>query len=298
MIRSLIVSILIVVCLASATDAQPIQVVATNSDILAITTEIGGSLVNVGLLLPSGMEPHSLPLRPSLIQKIRTARLLITIGLDHEPWLSGAVSSSGNTRVIPGGAGFVDCSGGVTLLDVPVGPVDRSRGDLHVFGNTHYWLDPTNVEKMVVHITHGLSRELPAKEQEIRERARAFLRDLKKRETEWRQRLSAIKGRKVVSYHSSFPYLAAFTGLEIVGTIELKPGIEPTPAHLAQLRETMKREGVHHILMEPWYNRQRASSLASDTGGKVIVIPPSTPEGKRIGDHIDSIVTLLVENMR
>ncbi|MBI4864560.1 MAG: zinc ABC transporter substrate-binding protein [Candidatus Riflebacteria bacterium] len=276
---------------------QPIKVAATNSDLAAITREIGKELVDVSLLLPPTVDPHSMPLRPSLIQKIREARLLITIGLDHEPWLPDAISSSGNARVNPGGPGYVDCSRGVSLAQIPTGPVDRSRGDLHIFGNTHYWLDPANVKIMAVHVTQALSGEIPGKREEIRSRARSFLTGLERRIGEWKTRLGPIAGKKVIAYHLTFPYLEAFTGIQVVDTIEMRPGIEPSPAHLAKLRDRMKQEKIRWIIMEPWYNKQRAVALASDVGAEVVVIRPSTPEGKTIGEHLDSLVAVLVKSM-
>ena len=274
--------------------AQP-RFVTTSSDLFALTKLIGGSDVAVENILPSGQEPHSLPLRPSVIQKIKTAQWLVTIGLDHEPWLPDAVSSSGNQRVAPGAPGYVDCSRGVTLLQVPSGSVDRSRGDLHIFGNTHYWLDPENVKIMSVHITQALSDAVPTKRDEFRNRERLFLKDLATRQARWRQELAPLAGTKVVSYHASFPYLAQFAGFDIEDTIEVKPGIEPTPSHLTQLIDEMKRDHVKLIVMEPWYNKQRAEGVASQTGAKVVTIPAQTPEGMNVLDNVDSIVKKLVE---
>lgn len=289
--RSLIA--LIVLALAAPIAAAPIKVVGTNTDLAALAQEIGGDLVEVSSLVPSQMEPHAMPMRPSLLQKVREARLLITIGLDHEPWLFDVLTSAGNGRVTQGGAGYVDVSGGIKLAQIPVGMVDRSRGDLHIFGNTHYWLDPRNGKIMAVHILQALQRELPEKTEELRGRCRALLADLDRRIAGWQQRLAPFRGTKVISYHLTWPYLEAFAGFTVVGTLEIKPGIEPSPAHLARLRELAKQEKVRHVVMEPYYNRQRAGALASDIGATVTVIPPSTPEGKRYADHIDAIVGLL-----
>jgi zinc/manganese transport system substrate-binding protein len=273
--------------------AQPIKVACTNSDLAAITREIGGDLVDVSSLVPSQMEPHAMPMRPSLIQKVREARLLVTIGLDHEPWLFDVVTSAGNGRTVQGGAGYVEVSGGIQLTQVPSGTVDRSRGDLHIFGNTHYWLDPRNGKIIAVHILQALTRELPAHREKLRDRARALLTDLDKRMVGWKRQLAPYAGIRTVSYHLTWPYLEQFAGFQVAGTLEIKPGIEPSPAHLARLRETIKQEKVRHIIMEPYYNRQRAASLAADTGAKVVVIPPSTPEGKRYAEHMDHVVQLL-----
>lgn len=273
------------------------RIVTTNADLFALVTRLGEKDVEVVNILPAGQEPHSMPLRPSVIQKIRQAQWLITIGLDHEPWLPDAINSSGNQRVAPGAAGYVDCSRGVRLAQIPTGQVDRSRGDLHVFGNTHYWLDPENVKIISVHITNALSAAVPQKREEIRNRARKFLGELAQHEQKWRQETAALRGAKVVTYHASFPYLSQFVGFDIVGTIELKPGIEPTPSHLGSLIDMMKAQHIKVILMEPWYNRTRAGAVANQTGAKVVSIQPSTPEGTGILEHIDSIMKLLAESL-
>ena len=273
--------------------AQPINVACTNADLAAIAREIGGNLVNAQSLVPAEMQPHSMPLRPSLLQKIREARLLLTIGLDHEPWLFDAVTGAGNGRVVQGGSGYVDVSGGIRLLQVPTGVVDRSRGDLHIFGNTHYWLDPRNGKIMAVHILQALTRELPNHREALRSRARAFLADLDRRIVGWQKRLAPYRGTRVVSYHLTWAYLEAFAGFSVVGTLEIKPGIEPSPAHLGRLQTVMKNDKVRLVLMEPFYNRQRAQSLATSAGAKVVLVPPSTPEGIRYGDHLDRVMGIL-----
>lgn len=277
--------------------AQP-KIVTTNSDLYALVKRIGGTEVQAANILPAGQEPHSLPLRPSVIQKIREAQWLITIGLDHEPWLPDAISSSGNQRVAVGSPGYVDCSRGVKLVDVPTGGADRSRGDLHVFGNTHYWLDPENIKIMSVHVTHALCDAVPAKAAEFRTREKKFLADLASHEARWKQETAPLSGTKVVSYHASFPYLAQFVGFTVAGTVEVKPGIEPTPSHLSQLIEMMKKDHVRFIIMEPWYNRSRAESVASQAGAKVIQLAPSTPEGADILDHVDEMMKKLADGLR
>jgi zinc/manganese transport system substrate-binding protein len=282
---------------ASGALGQPIKVATTNSDLYAITRELGGSLVQVENLLPSTQEPHSMPLRPSLISKVRDCRVLITIGLDHEPWLLDAINAAGNPRVAVGSPGYVDCSRGVRLLQVPVGQIDRSRGDLHVFGNTHYWLDPANIRIMSVHVMKALQAELPAQAQNIRARETAFLANLDAHIAQWRAKLARLRGTKIVTYHLSFPYLAEFGRFDIVGTVEVKPGIEPTAAHLAQLREIMKRDKVKFIVMEPWYNQNRARSLAADVGARVIVVYPSTPEGQTVAQHLGHVIDTLLSGM-
>lgn len=289
--------VLLLACLAQAASAEKISVVCSSSDLHALTRQIGGDLVDASLMVPAGMEPHAMPLRPSLIQKIRQARLLVTIGLDHEPWLFDAITSAGNGRVQQGGPGYVDCSPGIERLQVPVGSVDRSRGDLHIFGNTHYWLHPKNARVIAVHITQALSKELPEQREVIRDRARQLLTELDAKTAEWKKKLARVSGVKVVSYHLTWPYLEQFAGFEVVGTLEIRPGIEPSPAHLAKLKQTMQQQGVKWIIMEPYYNRGRAEGLARDAGANVLAIPPSTPEGQTFVQHFGTIVDKLASSL-
>lgn len=295
--KDLLSILLVLACLAHPASAEKISVACSSSDLFAITKQIGGELVDASLMVPAGMEPHAMPLRPSLIQKIRQARLLVTIGLDHEPWMFDATTSAGNGRVQQGGPGYVDCSPGIERLQIPTGAVDRSRGDLHIFGNTHYWLNPRNARVISVHITQALSRELPERREEIRNRARQFLTELDAKTAEWRKKLARVSGVKVVSYHLTWPYLEQFAGFEVVGTLEIRPGIEPSPAHLARLKQQMQQQGVKWIIMEPYYNRGRAEGLARDAGAQVLAIQPSTPEGQTFIQHLDSIVDKLASSL-
>lgn len=271
--------------------AGPLTVVATNSDIGAIAKEIGGTDTRVEVLVPPAMDPHNLPLKPSVIQRIQEADVLLTVGLDHEPWLQDALTAAGNRSVLPGGKGYVDCSPGVPLLEVPSGPVDRSRGDLHIFGNTHYWLNPNNAKIIAIHITHGLSERMPEQKEEIRNRARSFLRSLDQKIQDWKRRLSRHEGTPIVTYHRTWPYMADFGGFRIVDTVEMLVGVEPSPKHIARLTERMKREGIRAIVMAPYFNKSQAQSIASRADATVHVIAPSTPEGQTYTQHMERVVS-------
>lgn len=288
-----ILALVTMLALAAGPAVAAVRVVCTNSDIHAIAREIATSDFDISLLVPPDLNPHSVPMRPSMIQKIRQADILITIGLDHEPWLMDALTSSGNNKVMPStsGFGYVDVSRGVELLQVPTGgSISRAAGDIHVFGNTHYWLHPKNGRIMAFHIQKALAAALPAKEAEIKDRARAFLKDLDARTAKWKQRMAPYRGTKVASYHLTWAYLENFLGLELVGTVEPKPGIPPTPAHVAGLKELMKRDKVKVLMVETYYNSDTANSVASEAGGRAVTLAPSTPENGRYADHLESLI--------
>lgn len=288
------IALILAACLSSPAAAAPtIRAAVTNSDLAAVTTEIGGPAVEVTLLVPSQMNPHSMPLRPSMVQKVRESDLLITIGLDHEPWLQDLTTASGNGAVQTGGPGHVDCSAGIQLLRVPTGPVDRRSGDLHIFGNTHYWLDPANMRVAAVHILKALCKKQPGQTEALRDRARKFLTELDAKIVDWKRRMAPFRGTKIVTYHESWPYLESFAGFDVIGTVEMRPGIEPSPAHLAKLGESMRQAGVKLLLMAPCYNRRQAESAAKASGAKVVSLVPSTAEGKRYSEHMEMLVSRL-----
>ncbi|MBI4870314.1 MAG: zinc ABC transporter substrate-binding protein [Candidatus Riflebacteria bacterium] len=294
MFEKLTVTLFLAVCLgAPAVAAPPLRAAVTNSDLAAVTTELGGPAVEVTCLVPSRMNPHAMPLRPSMVQKVREADLLITIGLDHEPWLQDLTTASGNGSVQTGGPGYVDCSAGVRILRVPTGPVDRRAGDLHIFGNTHYWLDPANIRIAAVHILKALCKKRPDQTDALRDRARKFLTDLDAKMVDWKRRLAPFHGVKLVTYHESWPYLEAFAGFQVLGTVEMRPGIEPSPAHLAKLAQAMRQAGVKLLLMAPCYNRRQAESAAKASGAKVVSLEPSTAEGKRYSEHMEMLISRL-----
>jgi zinc/manganese transport system substrate-binding protein len=188
----------------------------------------------------------------------------------------------------------VDCSRGIDLLQVPTsGSISRAAGDIHVFGNTHYWLHPKNGRIMAFHIQKALAARLPEKENEIKDKARALLKDLDARTAQWKQRMAPYRGTKVASYHLTWAYLEDFLGLQLIGTVEPKPGIPPTPAHVAGLKEKMKREKVKVLMVETYYNQDTANGVAADAGGQAVVLAPSTPEGETYADHLESLFAKL-----
>jgi ABC-type Zn uptake system ZnuABC Zn-binding protein ZnuA len=233
-------------------------------------------------------DPHFVEAKPSFILQLQNADLFAFVGLDLEiGWMSLLVDGSRNPKIRPGAAGYVDVSRVIPVIDVPTGLVDRSLGDIHALGNPHYWLDPANGRRIAWLFRDKFTQLDPAGASIYTGNAKAFEARLGAAEQAWAADLAKIKGKPVVAWHTSWRYFAEFTGMNIVGFMEPKPGVPPSPSHLAGLIQTMKRTGAKVIVMEPFYDRKTAEFVASKTGAKVLVLPPSVGGRKGVDDYVD-----------
>jgi len=201
------------------------------------------------------------------------------------------IQGARNPRVSPGGSGHLDVSKAIEVLDRARTNVDRGMGDVHALGNPHYWLDPDNGRKIARFFEHKFSELDPRNSAVYAANRNAFEDRLNAAEKAWRPQVAAIKGKPIVAYHTSWKYLAEYTGVNIVGFMEPKPGVPPSPSHLAGLILQIKRTGAKAIIMEPFYSRKDADFVAGKTGAKVVILPPSV--GGLRGQKIDSYVELL-----
>ncbi|MFP5344160.1 MAG: metal ABC transporter substrate-binding protein, partial [Gammaproteobacteria bacterium] len=211
-------------------------------------------------------------------------------------WLPPLLQAARNPRVLPGGAGYLDLSRTVPLLGVPSAPVTRAMGDVHAQGNPHYWLNPANGLRMAQAIAARLSTLDGAHAAEYRTNLANFEQRLQTKIAAWQAALAPLKGKPVIAYHDSFPYLADAFGLRIVAHVEPVPGIAPGPAHLQKLVARIKAEQIGLLIMEPYYERRSASYLAGQTGVKIAVLPNSVgsaPEIVTYFDLFDAIVAAL-----
>ena len=218
-----------------AAAADKLRVVASLSDLKALTEAVGGDLVEVDTLARGDQNPHDLELRPSLMVKLRRADLLVRNGIDGDPWVEPLVRGAGNGRLAPGGVGHLDVSRGIQVLGVPQGPVDRSRGDVHPEGNPHYTLDPASAAIVTANIVEGLARLAPDHRSAFEARRREWLTRLDAALVRWRESLAPYRGTRVVTYHDTWIYFLDRFGLVSAGTVEDRPGIPPAPAHVAEL---------------------------------------------------------------
>jgi ABC-type Zn uptake system ZnuABC Zn-binding protein ZnuA len=269
---------LLLLCLGAATAAPPagaadkIRVVATIPDLKALTEAVGGDLVDVDALARPSQSPHDLEVRPSLMVKVRRADLFVVNGLELDQWAEVVVQGANNPAVGPGGPGRVDCSRGIPVLEVPATRVDRSMGDVHPSGNPHYTLDPAMAPIVTGNILEGLARIAPRQRPAFERQRAAFLGRLDQAMARWRQLMEPVKGAKVVVYHNDWTYLLTRFGLAQAGTIEERPGIPPSPGHLARLIQQMKEDKVKVVVVEPWSDQKLAGRIAQEAGAKLVVL--------------------------
>ncbi len=279
-------TMLLGVTLATPASAKKLNVITSTTDMAALAQEVGGDKVTVEALARGYQDPHFVEAKPSFLLKLRNADLLISVGLQLEiGWLPPLITQSGNGRIQPGANGYLDASQFAQILDIPSGPVSRAMGDVHPLGNPHYWLDPDNGRRIAKGIANKFAEMDPADQAYFQQRFQDFDRRLGEAEKRWESQMAAFKGRKIVTYHNSWPNFAHHFGLNVVGYVEPRPGIPPTPQHTIELINMMKRENVKILLMEPYFDSKTPNSIGSATGAKVLTMMPSVGGEKDITDY-------------
>ncbi len=279
-----------------------LHVVATLPDYGAIASAVGGDQVQVTTLARGSEDPHFVDARPSFIRVLNKADVLIEGGAELEVgWLPPLVNNARNSRILGNEPGHVVLSRGITMLDVPTGPVDRSMGDVHPLGNPHYNLDPANGPIMAKTIAEALAQIDALHADLYRRNAQEFGERMTSRIAEWEKALAPYRGTRVVTYHRSFDYLLHRFGFELAGTIEPRPGIEPSPTHINALIPKMKADGVKLILCEPNRPRKTPAHLAEATGAKLLQVPGLVGGADGVADYpslFDAIVRELTTALR
>jgi zinc/manganese transport system substrate-binding protein len=262
-----------ILALLGATPAHAkLRVVASLPDVADITRQIGGDRVSVETIAEGTQDPHKVPVKPSFVTKLNRADALVVqgLGLEHA-FIPALLEAARNDRIMPGAVAYIDASLYISPLEVPSSQ-NRTQGELHPLGNPHFNLDPEQGKPMARAIAEGLERVDPAGAETYRAGLARFISQLDAKIAEWQKLAAPLRGLKVVSYHQDLVYLAARYGLDLVGTIEVKPGIPATPAHLEELLGTMQREKVKVIIREVSYDPGTARSLAERTGARVAEI--------------------------
>jgi len=279
--------LLLLALLIPAPVRAQLRVVTSTTDLWDIARQVGGSRVTVKHISEGFQDPHFVEAKPSFVLDLQKADVWAYVGLDLEKgWAPVLLSGARNQRIALGAPGNIDASTVIPLLDVPAGNVDRSQGDVHPLGNPHYWLDPANAKRIAGLFSDRFSQLDPAGASSYAANAGAFSARLDAAEKSWAPALARLKGKPVIAWHTSWRYFAEYTGLNIVGFMEPKPGVPPSPAHLAGLIATANRTGARAIIMEPFYDRKTADLVASKTGAAVLVVPPSVGGEKELGDYI------------
>ena len=273
-------------CAMSAHAAGKIKVVTATSDLAALAQEVGGDRVEVESIAKGYQDPHFVEAKPSYLLKLRQADLLIVVGLQLEiGWLPPLITQSGNGRIQVGGSGYLDASQFAEILEKPTGEVTRAMGDVHPFGNPHYWLDPENGRRVAKGIADKLGELRSSDAAYFNQNFDSFSQRLTEASKKWLAEMEPYRGRKVITYHRSWPNFLKYFGLVTMGEIEPRPGIPPTPSHTLELINMMKRENVKVILVEPYFDPKTPQSIARETGAQVVIMPPSVGGEKEITDY-------------
>lgn len=289
---------LLIAAAGSIHGASKLNVMTTTQDLAAIAREVGGDKVNVDSIAMGYQDPHFVEPKPSFLLKLQKADLLAVVGLDLEiGWLPPLQTQSRNAKIQKGGAGYLDMSDFCTILEKPTGQVTRAMGDVHPLGNPHYWLDPDNGRRIAKAFMTKLSEMDSADASTFQQRYADFDKRLTTAVQGWEAKMAPFKGRKVITYHRSWPNFCERFGLQVVDYVEPRPGIPPTPSHTLELINTMKRDGIKVILVEPYFDLKTPNSVASQVSGDVAVLLPSVGGKKEVTDYFqlfDYDINLLV----
>lgn len=267
--------------------AQALRVVTTTADLGSLAQDVGGDKVKVVALAKGYQDPHFVDPKPSFILEVSRADLLIVIGRELEiGWLPPLINNSRNAKVQPGGSGYLDASANVKILEIPTGQITRAMGDVHPSGNPHYWLEPDNGRRMAQAIRDKLSELAPANKAYFAQRYSDFDKRLSEAQKRWEATMAPYKGTKIVTYHRSWPNFMEHFGLDVVGYVEPKPGVPPSPTHTLELIAEMKRQSSKVIVVEPYFDLKTAQSIATQLDGKVLVLAPSVGGVKEATDYL------------
>jgi zinc/manganese transport system substrate-binding protein len=258
--------------LAAGPAGATLRVVATLPDVADMARQVGGERVEVETIAQGSQDPHKVPVKPSFVTKLNRADALVVqgLGLEHA-FLPALLEVAANPKILPTGPGYIDASVLIQPLEVPTSQ-NRAQGELHPLGNPHFNLDPVRAKLMAKAIAEGLARVDPAGASEYQAGLARFTALLDQKIPEWERLAAPLRGVKAVSYHQDLVYLAQRYGLEMVGTIETKPGVPATPSHLEELVDEMKRDHVQLVIREVAYEMPLAQTVAERTGARVATI--------------------------
>jgi len=283
---------LAVAIVGATIDAAParavLRVVATTPDVADMTRQIGGEAVSVETIAEGNQDPHKVPVKPSFVTKLNRADAVVVngLGLEHA-FLPALLEVASNPKVLPTGPGYIDASVHIQPLEVPSSQ-DRSQGELHALGNPHFSMDPVRGKLMAQAIAEGLERVDPSHASAYQDGLQRFQQLLDRKIVEWDQLAAPLRGVKAVSYHQDLIYFAERYGIDMVGTIETKPGVPATPSHLEDLIATMKREKASLVIREIAYEMPLAQKVADETGARVVTIS-SLAGGLGTTTYVDAV---------
>ena len=279
-----------------------LNVVTTTEDLTSIAREVGGDRIDVEAIARGYQDPHFVEAKPSFILRLQRADLLVVVGRDLEVgWLPPLIQQSRNSKIQVGANGYLDASMRARILDIPQGQITRAMGDVHPLGNPHYWLDPENGKVIARAIFEKLSQLRSADRAFFEQRLNDFNGRVDAAAKRWLAAMAPYKGLKVATYHRSFTNFADRFGLDVMGYVEPRPGIPPSPQHTLDLIKEMKQQNVKLVLVEPYFDLRTPNSVGRGTGAEVLVMPPSVGGVKEVTDYFklfDYNINLLITALR
>jgi zinc/manganese transport system substrate-binding protein len=288
----------LVLCIAALSISRvacaELRVVTTTTDLGYFAQTIGGDRVHVDTICQGSQDPHFVQARPSYMVTLSRADLVVAVGLELEVgWLPSLVQGARNPAINPGRAGYFEAASAIHAIDIPQAGVDRSRGDIHPFGNPHFWLDPLNA-KLAAHAIAERMAQLDAKNAKFfRDNESSFEQRLDKKLGEWSARMAPFKHTKVASYHATFNYFHQRFLLDGIGYLEDRPGIPPSPAHLVDLIRSMREQHVPVVFHESFYDRSTSEMVASRSGAQLLVLPTSV-SGVSVTDSYEKLIDYII----
>lgn len=273
--------------------AEQLNVVTSMTTLEEITLAIGGKWVKVSNIGPYDQDLHFVIIKPSHAQLLTNAKMLVHTGLMGEPWLSSLLEAASNLSLLPGQAGDCDASLGIKVLEKPE-VLSREMGDVHPGGNPHFWLDPVNIITAGANVKNKLIDLMPQHKADFVANFDAFAQRWKTRTLDWAKRLDQIKPVKAIDYHVSWSYFFERFKIERIAAIEMKPGIKPSGAHIANVVAAGKANSVDFVIAEPFFPQRDIKMVANELNVPTLIIQ-QTPGGsyKRQEDVFEAIVSFI-----
>lgn len=286
MSRVLLIGMLCLAAAAPVAAQERLRIVATTTDLKSLAQVVGGDRVSVVSIVPPNVDAEEYQPKPQDLNRLKETRLVLRVGVDYDLWMDRLIAQTGRPELRRGGAGYVDCSFAIALLDVRGTQVGPAGGHAHGSGNPHYWLDPQNAEIITGTLLEALARNDPAHAGYYDGRRRAFLERLAAKVPEWERKLAALQGRPLIVYHNSWAYFARRFRLNFAGYIEPRPGIPPSPSHLAGLITLMRSQNIKVIVRQPHEPAKNADFIAGRTGAKVVLLAASVAAVPQARDYL------------
>ena len=275
---------------------KKIKIVTTTTTFASIAKEIAGEDAEIYSIASPHRDIHFISPTPKDVMKLKKADFFIHGGLDLEAWRGPLLDAVGRTELmVPSGERQIDVSKGIPLLEIPTS-LSRAEGDIHAFGNPHYWTDPENAKIIADNIAEGFARAYPDDAEFFRKNSGAFKQKIDEKMKDWANRMGPYQGTPVITYHKNWSYFAQRFGLVVLEQLEPKPGIPPTAKHVAELIKLMKEKKVKVIIKETYQESRTPNRIAETTGAAVLTLAQTVGELKEATDYasmIDYNISLL-----